>query len=275
MVRDLSGKVAIVTGGASGLGRAMVERFVSDGGRVVVADVNASDGERLARELGPTTLFRRVDVSEPAQVTELVNTAVACFGSLDVMVNNAAVAGKHHTDFLDDDLADFDRVMSVNLRGVMVGTREAARHMAANGGGSIINMSSIGGVEANPGVMTYGASKAAVIHFSKSAALALADREVRVNCIAPGHIRTNLLASSASDLPAEALAAYEAQIREVMRSMRPLQREGTGEDVAEAAAFLAGDGSKYVTGIVLPVDGGVVAGNTVKPPKFTMEVAKK
>jgi NAD(P)-dependent dehydrogenase (short-subunit alcohol dehydrogenase family) len=275
MSRDLSGKVAIVTGGASGLGRAIVERFVADGARVVIADINHPDGVELAAVHSPNAAFHFTDVAVPDQVADVVATAVAECGGLDVMVNNAAVAGTRHWNFLDDDLADFDRVMSVNLLGVMVGTRDAARHMAQHGGGSIINMSSIGGIEASPGVMPYGASKAAVIHFTKSSALALAQHEIRVNCIAPGHIRTPLLATSAPDLAPEDLQRYEAEIRYIMRSQRPLQREGTGGDVAAAAAYFASDDSRYVTGTVLPVDGGTVAGNTAKPPKFTTKEARK
>jgi NAD(P)-dependent dehydrogenase (short-subunit alcohol dehydrogenase family) len=268
MTNDLSGKVAIVTGGASGLGAAMVQRFVADGARVVFADLNADAGEALAAAHGPQTRFRRVDVGVPEEIAGLISDTLSEFGGLHVMVNNAAIAGTRHWDFLDDDLADFHRVMSVNLLGVMVGTREAARHMATHGGGSIINMSSIGGIEASPGVMLYGASKAAVIHFTKAAALALAQYEIRVNCIAPGHIRTPLLATSAPDLKPEELTQYEDEIRAIMRSMRPLQREGTADDVAAAAAYFARDESRYVTGTVLPVDGGAVAGNTTKPPQI-------
>ncbi|BCI55084.1 hypothetical protein NIIDNTM18_43620 [Mycolicibacterium litorale] len=186
MTKGLSGKVAVVTGGASGLGEAIVERFVADGARVVVADLNDADGKRVAARHGSAALFCHTDVADREQVAALVATAVDHFGALDVMVNNAAISGTRRHDFLEDDLADFDRVMSVNLFGVMVGTRDAARHMARHGGGSIINMSSIGGIEASPGVMPYVASKAAVIHFSKAAALALADHEIRVNCIAAG-----------------------------------------------------------------------------------------
>jgi NAD(P)-dependent dehydrogenase (short-subunit alcohol dehydrogenase family) len=275
MSHDWAGKVAIVTGGASGLGKARVERFAADGARVVIADVNRDTGEELAALIGEDALFHYTDVGEPDQIAGLVATAVATFGDLDIMVNNAAIAGGRVWNFLDDELIDFDRVIAVNLRGVMVGTRDAARHMAQRGGGSIINMSSIGGIEASPGGMPYGASKAAVIHFTKAAALALAQYEIRVNAIAPGHIRTPLLASSAPDLDPEDLERYEAEIRAIMRSLRPLQRDGTGADVASAAAYFAGDESRYVTGTVLPVDGGAMAGNTTKPPRFTPKGERK
>jgi len=170
-----------------------------------------------------------------------------------------------HRSFLDDDLADFQRVMSVNVLGVMAGTRDAARQMATSGGGSIINMSSIGGIQAGGGVMTYRASKAAVIMFTKSAAIELAHYEVRVNAIAPGNIPTPLLATTTSEKSAEELARFEHAIREQMRADRPLKREGTTADIAEAALYLAGDRSRYVTGTVLPVDGGTVAGKVLRP----------
>jgi NAD(P)-dependent dehydrogenase (short-subunit alcohol dehydrogenase family) len=227
---------------------------------VVIADLDRVRGEELAAACGSDAIFKQTDVGHPDQVAELVSTAVETFGGLHIMVNNAGVSGAMHQDFLNDDLADFHRVMSINVLGAMAGTRSAAQHMAANGGGSIINVSSIGGVQATPGVMTYGASKAAVIHFSKSAALALAQYDIRVNCIAPGSIPTPLLASSVSGMSEEVREQYVRATREVMRNIRPLQREGTAADVGEAITFFASDRSVYVTGTVLPVDGGIVAG---------------
>jgi NAD(P)-dependent dehydrogenase (short-subunit alcohol dehydrogenase family) len=267
VVNELAGKVAIVTGGASGIGRGMVERFVAEGARVVIADVETDRGEALAATLGPDVLFRRTDVSDPEQVGALVATAVEKFGGLHIMVNNAGVSGTMHRRFLDDDLADFHRVMAVNVLGVMAGTRDAARHMAASGGGSIINVTSIGGIQAGGGVMTYRASKAAVIQFTKSAAIELAYYEVRVNAIAPGNIPTPILAKSVANMDQEEIERYEAAIRETMRADRPLKREGTPEDIAEAALYFAGERSRYVTGTVLPVDGGTVAGKAIRSQK--------
>jgi NAD(P)-dependent dehydrogenase (short-subunit alcohol dehydrogenase family) len=234
VVSELAGKVAIVTGGAWGIGRGMVEKFVAEGARVVLADVETDEGEALAAALGPDAFFRWTDVSDPDQVGALVAAAVERFGGLHVMVNNAGVSGGVHRRLLDDDLADFHRIMAVNVLGVMAGTRDGARHMAANGGGSIINMTSIGGIQAGGGLMTYAASKAAVIQFTKSAAIELACHEIRVNAIAPGNIST------------------------------PLKREGTPVDIAEAALYFAGDRSRYVTGTVLPVGGGTVAGKAIR-----------
>jgi NAD(P)-dependent dehydrogenase (short-subunit alcohol dehydrogenase family) len=264
MINELTGKVAVVTGGASGIGAGIVEKFVAEGARVVIADVERDRGEDLAAALGAHATFRMTDVSDPDQVGALVAGTVETFGGLDVMVNNAGVSSRLHRSFLDDDLADFHRVMSVNVLGVMAGTRDAARHMATSGGGSIINVSSIGGIQAGGGVMSYRASKAAVIQFTKSAAIELAHYDIRVNTIAPGSIPTPMLASSNKEQDAANLERFEKAIREQMRADRPLKREGTPEDVAEAALYLAGDRSRYVTGIVLRVDGGTATGKPVR-----------
>jgi NAD(P)-dependent dehydrogenase (short-subunit alcohol dehydrogenase family) len=264
MVNELLDKVAIVTGGASGIGAGIVEKFLAEGARVVIADVERERAEELAAKLGGDVIFRPADVSDPEQVGALVASAVQTFGRLDVMVNNAGVSSKMHRSFLDDDLADFQRVMSVNLLGVMAGTRDAARQMATSGGGSIINLSSIGGIQAGGGVMTYRASKAAVIMFTKSSAIELAHYDIRVNAIAPGSIPTPILASSTSGKTREELERFEQTLRAQMRADRPLQREGTPEDVAEAALYLAGDRSRYVTGTVMRVDGGTAAGKAIR-----------
>jgi NAD(P)-dependent dehydrogenase (short-subunit alcohol dehydrogenase family) len=249
MTAGLDGKVAIVTGGANGLGRGMVELFVAEGARVVIADVNADAGTALAHEVGDAAVFQRVDVSDPEQVQAAVDLAVSQFGGLHVMCNNAGVGGTHKR-FLDDDFSDFDRVMAVNVYGVMVGMQRAARHMVEQGGGSIVNTTSIGGINAGGGVMSYRASKAAVIHLTRSVAIELAAKNVRVNCIAPAHIPTAINTT------------YDQSA--IIRAMQPLQRQGSPRDVAEAALFLASDRSAQITGIVMPVDGGTTAGS---PPR--------
>jgi len=268
MTDELKGKVAIVTGGASGLGEGLVRRFAAEGAKVLIADVDRDGGAALAADIGANALFVETDVSDIDQVSGLVTTAVDHFGGLHVMANNAGVSGTMHFRLLDDDLADFHKVMSVNLLAVMAGTRDAARHMKDNGGGSIINVTSIGGILAGGGVMTYRASKAAVIQFTKSAAIELAHYEIRVNAIAPGNIRTGIVRKSATGEDLEKLEEFEAKIRQQMRDDRPLKREGTVEDVAEAALYFATDRSRYVTGPILPVDGGTVAGKViVRKPK--------
>ena len=266
VANELDGKVAIVTGAASGIGRGLAERFVAEGAQVVIADVETDRGEALAESLGVNSVFRRTDVSDPEQVGALVSGAVERFGGLHVMVNNAGVSSPLRK-LLDDDLSDFHRVMGVNVLGVMAGTRDAARHMAEHGGGSIINITSIGGIQAGGGVMTYRASKAAVIQSTKAAAIELAYHEIRVNAIAPGNIPTPILGKSGTGMDPEQLKQFEARIRETMREDRPLKREGTPDDVAEAALYFATDRSRYVTGTVLPVDGGTVAGKPIRSKK--------
>jgi NAD(P)-dependent dehydrogenase (short-subunit alcohol dehydrogenase family) len=254
---ELAGKVAIVTGGASGLGRAMVERFVEEGARVVIADVDAESGAAFAEELGAATVFQPTDVSDADQVQAAVDVAVERFGGLHVMCNNAGIGGTFKR-FLDDDFADFDRVMAVNIFGVMVGSQRAARHMAANGGGAIVNTTSIGGINAGAGVMTYRATKAAVIHFTRSIAVELAAQNIRVNCVAPAHIPTAINAAMDQSL--------------IVRAMQPLQRVGSPRDIAEAVLFLASDRAAQITGIVMPVDGGTTAGS---PPRSIADLMAK
>lgn len=259
---ELAGRVAVVTGGVSGIGRGVAERFLAESACVVVADVDRDGGERLAEALGPDAAFRHTDVSDAGQMRELVAFAVRTYGGLDIMVNNAGVSGARHPRLLDDDFGDFGRVMGVNLLGVMTGTREAARHMAVNGGGSVINISSVGGVQPAPGLWSYHASKAAVIMFTKSAAIDLGGYAIRVNCIAPGNVETPILGSvMAAGLPEEEKNELMAAIRDFILSRQPLRRQGTTADTAAAAVYFAGDRSAYITGTVLPVDGGLLAGS--------------
>lgn len=253
---ELAGKVAIVTGGASGLGRGVVEGCVAEGARVVVADINEERGESLAGDLGDRVAFCATDVSDADAVQGAVDLAVERFGGLHVMVNNAGI-GSRAPRFLDDDFRDFERIMAVNLLGVLLGSQRAARHMAEHGGGSIVNITSIAGINAGAGLMGYRASKAAVIQVTRSIAIDLAAAGVRVNCIAPAHIAT------------EINAHYD--VGEIIRRMQPLQRAGRPEDVADTVVFLASDRSAQITGVVLPVDGGTTAG----PPPIAVRTVEK
>jgi NAD(P)-dependent dehydrogenase (short-subunit alcohol dehydrogenase family) len=245
MGEELAGRVAIVTGGASGIGRATAELFVGHGANVVIADVNVEVGDDVATKLGPSAAFKRTDVSDADDVQAVVDFAVERFGGLHVMFNNAGVGGSFRR-FLQDDLRDFDAVMAVNLRGVILGSQRAGRHMAEHGGGSIINTTSIAGINAGAGFTSYRAAKAAVIQLTKSIAIDLAEYGIRVNCIAPAHIATAINTN------------YD--ISHIVRTMQPLQRQGRPDDVAHAVLYLASDLSAQVTGVVLPVDGGTTAG---------------
>jgi len=254
MAGELPGKVAIITGGAGGFGRATAELFVKEGASVVIADVDAEGGAAVEVELGPSAAFKQTDVADADQIQEVVDFAVSRFGGLHVMFNNAGIGGSHRP-FLQDDLRDFERGMAVNVLGVMLGSQRAARHMAEHGGGVIINTTSIGGINAGSGVTVYRATKAAVIHFTRCIAVDLAQHSIRVNCIAPAHIPTAINTQ------------YDQS--EIIQRMQPLQRVGSPHDVANAVLYLASDRAAQITGIVLPIDGGTTAG---PPPRDVREV---
>ncbi len=263
MGQELSGKVAVVTGGASGIGRATVELFVAEGAKVVIADVNEAQGQELVAHLGPAALFRKTDVSSVDDVKALVDFAVGEFGGLHIMFNNAGISGAMNARFLDDDLKDFNKVIGVNLLGVMAGVRYAGEQMRKQGGGVIINNASIAGVLAGQALMCYRASKAAVIQFSKSVAIDLAEYNIRVICLAPGHIRTPLTSFAPPGSPPEVEARVKKAVGAAFDVNQPLKRAGRPEDVAQTVLFMASDRAAQITGVVLPIDGGITAGDPV------------
>jgi NAD(P)-dependent dehydrogenase (short-subunit alcohol dehydrogenase family) len=253
MSNELEGKIAIVTGGAKGIGRAIAEVFVEEGARVLIADVDDGTAAATVADLGGNAAWIHTDVADADSVQAAIDHAQERFGGLDVMVNNAGVSGSFRR-LMVDDLRDFDRVMAVDLFGVMVGTQRAARAMGP--GGSIINITSIGGISPGVGFSSYRAAKAGVVHFSRSAAIEVAELGVRVNVIAPGNIATDINASF--DTAA------------VVRRIQPLQRLGGTRDIANAAVYLASERAAQVTGTVLPVDGGTTAG----PPPLDFDDIK-
>lgn len=264
MAQELASKVAVITGGAGGIGRATVELFVAEGAKVVIADIHDEAGEALAVKLGDAAVFRHADVGGEADVQAVVDLAVARFGGVDILFNNAGMSCAAYPSFLDDKLDDFDRVMRVNVLGAMLGTRNAARVMASSGkGGVIINNASIAGVLAGHGMMTYRASKAALIQFSKSSAIDLARHGIRVNCMVPGHVRTELSSFGEKGADSDLAARIEEGVDAVYLSNQLIKRRGEPEDVAQVALFLASDKSRHMTGGVIPVEGGVTVGDPV------------
>jgi NAD(P)-dependent dehydrogenase (short-subunit alcohol dehydrogenase family) len=256
--QELQGKVAVVTGGAGGIGKATAELLVAEGASVVIGDVDAESGQHLADSIGDAAAFKQTDVSEADQVQALVDFAVDRFGGLDIMFNNAGI-GSPLKRFLPDDLEDFSRIMNVNLFGVIVGSQRAGRYMKDHGGGSIINNASIAAINAGTGMISYRASKAAIAHASRCMAIDLAPYKIRVNCLTPAHIRTGI-------------TTYE--MGPVLKYMQPLEREAQPEDVANAVVWLSSDRAAQVTGVVLPIDGGTTAGPPYAQTKLIMSTLR-
>jgi NAD(P)-dependent dehydrogenase (short-subunit alcohol dehydrogenase family) len=259
---ELAGKVAIVTGGARGLGQGMVELFVEEGAQVIIADLREEEGTALAETLGNAVRFRKTDISKREEVQALVDLAVAEFGGLHAMVNNAGLTDNSFDSFLDADFAQFESIMAVNVLGAMLGTQIAARHMAANGGGSVINISSISGIHAGFGFFSYRASKAAVVNLTKTAACELGEHLVRVNCICPGNIPSEMGAFAHTDgLVDDKAARIKQAVNDTRMNWQPLKRQGNPRDIANATMFLASDRSAQMTGQIIAVDGGATAGD--------------
>ena len=258
----IENKVAIVTGGAKGIGFAIARRFASDGARVVVADIDEDAGSRAVEEIGAhgAVRFIRCDVGDSADVDNLVSATESAWGAIDVLVNNAGIV--HAADFLDLAEADFDRVIRVNLKGMFLVGQAVARRMVEAvkvGGkpGAIVNMSSVNAVFAIASQVPYSASKGGVNQLTKVMALALAPHGIRVNAIGPGSIMTDMLTSVNSD--------PEAKRRLLSRT--PLGRIGEPEEIAAIAAFLASDEASYVTGQTIYADGGRLPLNYTVPVK--------
>jgi NAD(P)-dependent dehydrogenase (short-subunit alcohol dehydrogenase family) len=255
-----AGKVAIVTGAARGIGRACAERFLAEGAKVVLGDVDAQELEKCAAEIGSPASVAAVvtDVSRKEQVDALVAAAVTRFGRVDIMVNNAGIAPVQ--DFLDISEADYDRVLAVNLKGAFMGTQAAARQMIAQGqGGVIINMSSINSGLANPRVATYAISKGGMNQVTGTAAVAFAPYGIRVVGVGPGTIATEMVM--------DGTFIDSEEMRRAILSRTPLGRLGTAAEIASVVAFLASDDASYITGETIYPDGGRRVLNYTVPVK--------
>ncbi|HLG70309.1 MAG TPA: SDR family NAD(P)-dependent oxidoreductase [Chloroflexota bacterium] len=251
----LQGKVAVVTGAASGIGRASVERFAEEGAQVIVADVQVEAGTRAAREIGREAEFVRCDVSVADEVRGLFERVREVYGRLDVLFANAGIGG-FATRLEGISEERWRRLIEVDLTGPFLCLKYGIPLMAESGGGSVIVTSSIGGIAAFPGSAGYSAAKGGVLAMARTAAIEYARQQVRVNVICPGYIQTNISADRFGGDTGQRDAFWAKMAEDT-----PLGRMGTPRDLANVALFLASDESAYVTGVVIPVDGGVAAGN--------------
>jgi NAD(P)-dependent dehydrogenase (short-subunit alcohol dehydrogenase family) len=247
-----AGRTVLVTGAAQGIGAACARRFAREGAQVVLADLDDVRGQVLAEALGGT--YRHCDVGDKAQVDALVAAVMAAHGRIDVLVSNAGIFKA--ADFLDVSEADFDAVLRVNLKGSFLVGQAVARVMAAAGRGAIVNMSSVNGTLAIPTIASYNVSKGGINQLTRVMALALADKGVRVNAVAPGTIATELAARAV-------LTSDDARARILSRT--PMKRLGDPAEVADVVAWLASDAASYVTGEIVTVDGGRMTLNYTVP----------
>ncbi len=244
-VQQLAGRVAIVTGGARGIGKAIVERFVADGARVAFTYNSSSEAatalcERLG---GENAMAVACDVADPAQIDGLVEKVISAWGKIHILVNNAGITKDGLVMRMSR--SDFDDVLTTNLTSAFLTTKAVLRPMMSERWGRIINISSVVGMVGNPGQANYVASKAGLIGLSKSVAREVASRNILVNCIAPGYIQSDMTDK------------LNDKQREDLLTLIPLKRIGQGEDIAAMAAFLASEASSYITGQVFAVDGGM------------------
>jgi NAD(P)-dependent dehydrogenase (short-subunit alcohol dehydrogenase family) len=248
----LTGKVALVTGAGSGIGRASALAFAREGAKVVVADVVVEGGEEtigMIKKTGGEAIFVKTDVAKAAEVEALISTAVAAYGRLDCAHNNAGIAGKSLT-IADDTEENWDRIMAINLKGVWLCLRYEIPQMLKQGGGAIVNTASDAGLIGLRRGGAYVASKHGVVGLTKTAALEYAKAGIRVNAVCPGPIDTPMLQRGASLRP---------QIIEKMVAAQPGGRLGKPEEIAEAAVWLCSEAASFVTGHAMPVDGGYMA----------------
>ncbi|MCU1480465.1 MAG: Short-chain dehydrogenase [Subtercola sp.] len=254
----LNGNVAVITGGASGIGLASVQRFVAEGARVAIGDISDEQGARIAEELGDAAIFVHTDVTDEAAIANIITVAVEKFGRLDIMFNNAGNQGD--TSAMAELNADgFDRTLALLTRSVALGHKYASQQFQKQGGGGvIISTSSVAGLQGAWAGAAYTAAKHAVIGLVRQAAAEFAPLGIRSNAIAPGTIMTPIMAN-AFGVPREDATEFLAYLSQELGPKIPLGRVGEPEDIADVAVFLASDLARYVTGTVIPIDGGASA----------------
>ncbi len=255
---QLDGKVAVITGAASGIGAGTCRLFVEEGARVVACDILDADGEKLAADLGDAAVFVHVDVTREDDVAAAVAAATERFGRLDCLFNNAG-AGGVDAPIAETDLGGLEKTVALLFTGVLLGIKHAAPVMRKQGAGSIINTASVAGLQAGFGPHVYSAMKAAVAQLTKSVATELGEDGIRVNCICPGGIVTPIF-GRALGVGDASVVERTAVLNEVFSRMQPIPRSGQPKDIAEAAVWLASDRSSFVNGHALVVDGGLTAG---------------
>jgi 3-oxoacyl-[acyl-carrier protein] reductase len=243
----LAGKVAVITGAASGFGEGMAKRFAEEGAKVVVADLNAKGAERVAGEIGEAAIPVTTDVSSRSEIDEMVYAAKSAFGRVDIMVNNAGFTHRNG-DLLGVDESTFDLITGVNMKAIYHSTLAVVPIMERQGGGVIINTASTAGLRPRPGLTWYNASKGWAITATKSMAVELAPKKIRVNCLCPVAGETGMLSLFMGEDTPEKRAQFRSSI--------PLGRLSTPLDIANAALWLASDEAEFITGVALEVDGG-------------------
>ncbi|XLS61911.1 hypothetical protein HN51_016139, partial [Arachis hypogaea] len=258
--RRLEGKVALITGGASGIGKRTAEIFAEHGAKVVIADVQDELGHAVVQSIGPSTCtFVHCDVTDEDQIKRAVNTAVEAYGKLDIMFNNAGIADPNKARIIDNHKADFERVLSVNVTGVFLGIKHASQPMIKAGGGSIISMASVSSYVGGAASHAYCCAKHAVVGLTKNAAVELGQFGIRVNCLSPYALAT--------PLATKFVGVNDEELENVMNSLANLKGVTLKtDDVANAALYFASDDSRYVSGQNLLVDGGF----SIVNPSFHM-----
>jgi len=254
----LDGKVAVITGGSSGIGNASVRLFVKEGAQVVFGDIQDELGIALAEELGPNAIYLHTDVRNESEIKALIDLAVERFGRLDCIFNNAGFPGVGGP--IDEIPTNgFDVTMEIMFRSVFLGMKHAAPIMKEQGSGSIISTASVAGLRTGMGGHVYSSAKAAIIHITRTVAMELGEFNIRVNCICPGGISTAIFGRGLG-FEQEKADRFKEVIKMYLAEMQPIRRAGLPEDIAKAALWLASDDSAFVSGHPLVVDGGLIGG---------------